>query len=78
MRRAEYPQRMCKEPVWSIQAYPCEIVDQHPGPCASFSVAISVTLRDQWEAANQDWERQVGSMDIIVQAPTPETERKGQ
>lgn len=76
MKKADYPQRMCKEAVWSLQAYPCELVDQHPGPCASLSVAVSVEARERWEAANPGWEDKIGSMDIIVEAPTPDGPKK--
>lgn len=67
MKAAKYPQRMCKETVWGEHlAYYCEIVDMHPGPCASFSVQASVEARDAWEQANPDWEERIGSSNIIV------------
>jgi len=67
VEKAVFPQRTCREPVWgSEQAYWCEIVDLHPGPCASFSVKDSVERRDAWEAANPDWRKDIGSSDIII------------
>lgn len=67
MKKAGYPQRMCKEPVWGAQqAYHCELCLLHPGPCASYSVADSVTRRDTWEQNNPGWEQNIGSHDLIV------------
>lgn len=66
MRKAEFPQRTCREPVWGVQAYSCELPDLHPGPHASFSVKESVERRDAWEAANTGWEGEIGSSDVWV------------
>jgi hypothetical protein len=66
MKRAEYPQKMCREPVWgTAQAYNCEL-PIHSGPCASFSVPDTVERRDAWEEDHPGWEAEVGSSDIIV------------
>jgi hypothetical protein len=59
LKKAEYPQRSCRQPVagqWID--HPCELAGAegiHPGPCASFSVPESVVKRDAWEAANPNW-----------------------
>lgn len=67
MKRSEYPQRMCREPVaGEFQNYHCELPDVHPGPHGSFSVVQSVQNRDRWEAENPDWETDIGSADIII------------
>lgn len=68
MDKAVYPERQCKDAVFSEVAnpYPCELVDLHPGPHASFSVRSSVAVRDDWEAAHPDWREGVGGMDTIV------------
>lgn len=66
MKRAEFPQRTCREPVWAQQAYPCELPNIHPGPCASFSVKDSVERRDRWEADNPGWQGDIGNMDIML------------
>lgn len=65
---AQYPARKCKEPVFNdfSMAYPCELIDLHPGPHASLSVARTVTARDRWEAEHPEWRGDVGNMDIIV------------
>lgn len=67
MRKAEFPQRTCREPVaGAYQNYNCELPDVHPGPCASFSVIESVRRRDTWEADHPGWETDIGSIDTIV------------
>lgn len=66
MKKAEFPQRTCREPVWGQQAYSCELPDIHPGPCASFSVQSSVERRDAWEQAHPGWENDIGSSDVWV------------
>ena len=68
MLEAQYPEKKCKEPVWSPQgqAYLCELVDLHPGPHASLSLPQTVSTRDQWEQDHPDWRDGVGSMDTIV------------
>jgi hypothetical protein len=61
VRKAEYPQRSCRQPVaGSHQDYSCELPELHPGPDASLSVPDSVTARDAWEAANPGWEKLSG------------------
>lgn len=64
MKKAEYPQRMCKQPVWGVNdaAYHCELPDLHPGPCASLSAKQTVEARDQWEERNPEWEKRIGDM----------------
>lgn len=64
MRKAEFPQRTCREAVWGVQAYACELPDMHPGPCASYSVQDSVTRREAWEEANPGWENDIGSSTV--------------
>jgi hypothetical protein len=68
MDKATYPQRQCKEAIFSEVAnpYPCELVDLHPGPCATFSVTRTVAARDAWEAAHPDWRGEIGNQDTIV------------
>ena len=67
LRKAEYPQRTCREPVWGdIQSYSCELPDVHPGPHVSLSVQQSVRVRHQWELNNPEWEQDIGSTDFIV------------
>jgi len=63
MEKAEYPVKMCRQPVWGANdaAYHCELPDMHPGPCASFSVQQSVQGRDAWEGRNPDWKQGIGS-----------------
>ena len=69
MKRAEFPQRTCREPVaGDYQNYWCELPDVHPGPCASYSVVASVERRESWEANNPGWEENIGSMDTIVES----------
>lgn len=61
MKKAEYPQRSCRQPVHGAwQDYPCELPESHPGPDASFSVEESVKRRDAWEAENPGWEKMIG------------------
>ncbi len=56
MKTAEWPERKCREVVWHGDiAHTCEVIDLHPGPCASFSHPESVKARDAWEKANPDW-----------------------
>ena len=56
MKVVEFPGRKCREAVWNdLIAYSCELPDLHPGPCASTSLASSVTRRDEWEQANPTW-----------------------
>jgi len=58
MKKAQYPQRTCREPVAGPnQDYPCEVREWHPGPHASLSVPDSVKKRNAWEAANPGWEK---------------------
>lgn len=67
MKSAEFPQRTCREPVaGAYQNYNCELPDLHPGPCASFSVLQSVERRDAWEERNPDWQKDIGSSDIMI------------
>lgn len=66
MEPSKFPQRTCREPVWGIQAYACELADLHPGPCASFSVVDSVTRRDAWEEAHPGWQADIGSSDTMI------------
>lgn len=68
LRRAEYPQRTCRQPVEGSagQVYSCEIADVHPGPCASQSSRVSLQRRKAWEEQNPGWEDRIGSIDIIT------------
>lgn len=69
METATYPQRRCRESVWSTLglAYPCELPNLHVGPCASLSVQHTVQVRDAWEAENPDKvDQRVDGGDIIL------------
>lgn len=56
MKRAEFPQRSCREPIWQdLITYACELPDLHPGPCASTTLTASAIRRDAWEKANPNW-----------------------
>lgn len=59
MKTVEYPERTCREGVFGTadQAYPCDVVWLHAGPCASFSVPATVRQRDAWEEAHPGWEK---------------------
>lgn len=60
MRPVVWPERKCRETVWhGDMAHACEVIDTHPGPCASTSYADSVKRREDWEEANPDWEKQM-------------------
>jgi hypothetical protein len=63
VRAAEYPEKKCREGVFSAAGlgYPCELPNMHLGPCASFSAANTVEARERWEAANPD---KVGKSDL--------------
>jgi hypothetical protein len=51
VKRAEYPERTCREPVsGEYQMYSCELAGLHQGPCASYSSQMSVKAREAWEA----------------------------
>jgi len=57
MKKAVYPQRSCRQPVTDgLTDHSCEVVEWHPGPCASLSDRASVRRRDAWEAAHPGWE----------------------
>lgn len=69
MKKAEYPSPSCREPVWGVQAYTCELPDLHPGPHATFSQPNSVRLREAWERENHGWEAKIGKRDDIIPPP---------
>lgn len=51
---AEYPQRSCREPVWSLlgTAGLCRLPESagtHPGPHATPDIPSSVSARQDWE-----------------------------
>lgn len=77
MKRAEYPATSCREPLSSGAGlvYLCEIVIEHPGPCASFSIPRTVTARNAWEMTHSGWESDVGTKDLIVTSPNFPGER---
>lgn len=56
MKAAEYPQKTCREPLFSASGngYACELPLMHLGPCGNFSAADSVERRDAWEAQNPE------------------------
>lgn len=56
MKRAEYPQKTCREPIFGQSGigYACELPNMHTGPHGTFSDTLSVTIRDRWEAENGD------------------------
>jgi hypothetical protein len=67
MKPAEYPEKTCREGVaGEHNNYWCELPLNHPGPCASFSSAISVKARDVYEQANPEWREKMTSADIIL------------
>ena len=67
MKPAEYPEKTCREGVGGHeQSYWCELPLNHPGPCASFSVSVSVKARDKYEEANPDWRDKMKDHDIIL------------
>lgn len=77
MKQAQYPQRMCKEGLFSPGgiAHYCELVDLHPGPCASFSITSTIQVRNVWEAEHPGWESGIGDMTTYADAkPTPKTD----
>jgi hypothetical protein len=52
----EWPNRKCRQTVWrGDTALSCEVIDTHPGPCASFSDQASIDRRDAWEQDNPNW-----------------------
>lgn len=58
MQPVEWPERKCRETVWKGDtAHSCEVIDLHPGPCASTSSQESVDRRDAWEKNNPGWKR---------------------
>lgn len=60
MDPVEWPARKCRQTIWKGDtAYSCEVVDLHPGPCATFSDTDGMTRRDEWEKANPDWKSQM-------------------
>lgn len=63
MKAAEYPQKKCREPMFGESGigYSCELPNMHTGPHATFSDALSVRLRDRWEAENPE---QVGQSSL--------------
>jgi hypothetical protein len=48
--------------------HPCECPEHHLGPCASQSVASSVTRREQWEKDNPDAKKLTVFSDPFVKA----------
>jgi len=69
VKKAEYPSPSCREPLWGVQAYSCELPDLHPGPHATFSQPTTVQARDAWEADHPGWEKKIGTRDDIVTPP---------
>jgi hypothetical protein len=60
MDPVEWPERKCREVIYKgDQPYTCEVVDLHPGPCASFSHRETVERRDKWEAEHPNWKREM-------------------
>lgn len=56
METVEWPARKCRQVIYKgDQPYNCEVVDLHPGPCATFSWQESHQARDAWEKANPGW-----------------------
>lgn len=48
--KVEWPQRSCRDAVWGEHLpYPCELPEEHEGPCASNSVRTSLQRREAWE-----------------------------
>ena len=68
MKKAEYPQKTCREPLFSDSGlgYFCELQLAHLGPHASFSIPHTLDGRDRWEKSNPDLAEASESGDIII------------
>ena len=68
MQIAEYPEKKCRDPLFNAHSmgYSCELPALHPGPCATNSIADSVTNRDRWEDKNPDWRANMRTGDIEI------------
>lgn len=60
METTEWPHRKCRQTIWrGDTALACEVIDTHPGPCATFSDQGSHDRRDAWEKANPNWKSEM-------------------
>lgn len=60
MQAVEWPARKCRQTIWrGDTALSCEVIELHPGPCATFSDQASHERRDEWEKANPNWKAQM-------------------
>lgn len=67
MKKVEYPERTCREPFFQgHMCYGCDLVQYHYGPCASFSSAESVSIRESWEESNPETADKKNTQDIIL------------
>lgn len=56
MEEVQWPARKCRETIWKGDiALSCEVIDLHPGPCATFGDQGSLERREAWEKDNPDW-----------------------
>lgn len=63
MESAVFPARKCRETIWSALgiAHSCELVDQHPGPHATFSIDSTVEARDRYESDHPEWRKHINT-----------------
>lgn len=68
MEAAAFPERKCRETIWSDlgMAYSCDLPDRHPGPHATLSLGQTVEARDRWEANHPDWREQIDTTDFLA------------
>ena len=55
--RQEIPRRKCRQPIesgGSILAWPCDVDEDHEGPCAAKELPRSMEARRIWEAARDE------------------------
>lgn len=56
MRKAEFPERSCREHVYGeLTADVCDVRENHRGPCAAYGVPESVQAREAWEKAHPEY-----------------------
>ena len=78
MKKAEFPQRQCRQPVQSADGlidHCCDLPELHPGPCAPSTLPAALERRAEWEAAHPGWERMISDPDPFADFSIPE-ERK--
>jgi len=71
MKAAVYPQKHCREPLFSANGTgcTCELPLMHTGPHASFSARDSVQRRDAWDAEHPEQAGKTSTLDgdIVVE-----------